>query len=284
MEAQLELETLPTNTTFSSPYNVAPDVAGLKTLIVNLFLIGTPGEGNPWVLVDAGLPGYAGQIRKKADALFGPGAKPDAIVLTHGHFDHTGTLKSLLKDWPDVPVYAHPLELPYLTGKSSYPPPDPAIGGGFMSYSSFMFPIGPDDFGDRVRAIPADGQIPELPDWQVIHTPGHSPGHISLFREDDRTLIAGDAFVTTNQNSAISVATQKEEFHGPPAYFTCNWYAARQSVQTLADLNPLAVGTGHGVAVRGYELQIKLSHLADNFEEQSIPSEGRYVKQAAITD
>lgn len=282
MEAQPDLNT-PTNPSLSSPYDVTDDVAGLKTLFVNLFFIGTPGAGNPWVLVDAGLPGYAGQIKKKAEALFGPGAKPQAIVLTHGHFDHTGALKSLLKEW-DVPVYTHPLELPYLTGKSSYPPPDPAIGGGFMSYSSFIFPIGPDDFGDRVRAIPADGTIPELPGWRAIHTPGHAPGHISLFRDDDRTLIAGDAFVTTNQNSAISVATQKEEFHGPPAYFTCDWTAARQSVQTLADLNPLAVGTGHGVSVRGYELQIKLNHLADNFDKQSIPSEGRYVKQAAVTD
>ena len=287
MEAQLDLDT-PVDTSLASPYDVTDDVAGLKTLFVNLFFIGTPqrgdvGAGNPWVLVDAGLPGYAGQIRKKAEQLFGPGAKPTAIILTHGHFDHTGALKSLLKDW-DVPVYAHPLELPYLTGKSSYPPPDPAIGGGFMSYSSFMFPVGPDDFGDRIQAIPADGNIPELPGWQVIHTPGHAPGHISLFRESDRTLIAGDAFVTTNQNSAVSVITQKEEFHGPPAYFTCDWAAARQSVQTLADLNPLAVGTGHGVSVRGYELQIKLNHLADNFDQQSIPSEGRYVKQAAVTD
>lgn len=283
MEAQNDLDK-PNNTALSSPYDVTDDVAGLKTLMVNLFFIGIPGQGNPWVLVDAGLPGYAGQIKKKAEALFGPGAKPDAIVLTHGHFDHTGALKSLLKEWSEVPIYAHPLEVPYLTGKSSYPPPDPAIGGGFISYSSFIFPIGPDNFGNRVRAIPTGGQIPELPGWQVIHTPGHAPGHISLFRQDDRTLIAGDAFITTNQNSAISVATQREEFHGPPAYFTCDWDAARQSVQTLADLNPLAVGTGHGVSVRGYELQIKLNHLADNFEEQSIPSEGRYVKQAAITD
>ena len=283
METQLDLNT-PTDTSLSSPYDVAPDVAGLKALFVNLFFIGTPGPGNPWVVVDAGLPGYAGQIKKKAKALFDPGATPDATVLTHGHFDHTGALKSLLKEWPDVSVYAHTLELPYLTGKSSYPPPDPAIGGGFMSYSSFMFPIGPDDFGDLVRPIPASGQISELPGWQVIHTPGHAPGHISLFRKEDRTLIAGDAFVTTNQNSAVAVATQKEEFHGPPAYFTCDWTAARQSVQTLADLNPLAVGTGHGVSVRGYELQIKLNHLADNFEEQSIPSQGRYMKQAAITN
>lgn len=267
----------------ASPYDVASDVHGLKTLFVNVFFVGQPGPGNPWVLVDAGLPGYAGSIKKRAEELFGAGAKPEAIVLTHGHFDHIGTLETLLEEW-NVPVWAHPLELPYLQGMSSYPPPDPAIGGGIMAYSSFLFPIGPENFGERVWAIDSDGTIPQLPGWQAIHTPGHAPGHISLFREEDRTLIAGDAFVTTNQNSAIAVATQREEFHGPPAYFTYDWDDARQSVRKLADLNPLAVGTGHGVSVRGYELQIKLHYLADHFEEQSIPSQGRYVRDPAVAD
>ncbi len=251
--------------------------------MVNVYFIGEPGQGNPWVLVDAGLPGYTGQIKKKAERLFGAGTQPEAIVLTHGHFDHTGSLKSLLKMWK-VPVYAHKLELPYLTGRSSYPPPDPAIGGGFMSYSSFIFPIGPDNFGDRVSAIPDNGLIPELPGWRVIHTPGHAPGHISLFRDSDRTLIVGDAFVTTNQNSAVAVAQQKKEIHGPPAYFTCDWEAARQSVQKLVALNPRAVGTGHGVAVSGLDLELGLSRLSHSFDELSIPSEGRYVRQAAVTD
>jgi len=256
---------------------------GSKPYLSTFFFIGEPGAGNPWVLVDAGLPGYAGQIKKKAEQLFGPGAKPDAIVLTHGHADHVGSLKTLLENW-DVPVYAHPLELPYLQGKSSYPPPDPAIGGGAMSYISWIFPIGPMDFGDKVKPLPANGMIPELPDWHAIHTPGHAPGHISLFRDKDRTLLAGDAFVTTNQNSGIAVATQREEFHGPPAYFTCDWEAARKSVQKLNGLNPNAVGTGHGVSVHGLDLQLGLNRLAHNFDDLSIPSEGRYVKQAAVTD
>jgi len=282
MESQAELD-LPVDTGAKSPYDVTHDVAGLKTLFVNVFFIGQPGVGNPWVLVDTGFAGYAGQIKKKAAELFGPATKPRAIVLTHGHADHTGTLKSLLNEW-DVPVYAHPLELPYLQGKSSYPPPDPAIGGGAMSYMSWIFPIGPMDFGDQIKPIPEDGRIPELPGWRAIHTPGHAPGHISLFRDSDRTLIAGDAFVTTNQNSGIAVATQREEFHGPPAYFTCNWEEARKSVEKLNNLNPAAAGTGHGVSVRGLDLELGLNGLAHHFAELSIPSEGRYVKQPAVTD
>lgn len=289
MESEPELdEPTDIDTSSKSPYDVTHDVAGLKTLFVNVFFIGEPlrgdaGEANPWVLVDAGLPGYAGQIKKRAEQLFGPGNKPQAIVLTHGHFDHTGSLKTLLKEW-DVPVYAHRLEMPYLTGKSSYPPPDPAIGGGAMAYSSFLFPIGPDDFGDRIKVLPDNGLIPELPDWRAIHTPGHAPGHISLFRDQDRTLIAGDAFVTTNQNAFTAVATQRKEFHGPPAYFTCDWQAAKDSVLNLNNLNPSAAGTGHGVSVSGPDLELGLNRLAQDFEAQSIPSEGRYVKQPAVTD
>ncbi|GAB3983285.1 MBL fold metallo-hydrolase [Spirosoma terrae] len=282
MERAIELNG-PTITDSQSPYDVAGDVFGLKTLFVNVYFVGEAGVGNPWVLVDAGFMGYASQIKKKAEQLFGAGTKPEAIVLTHGHADHVGTLKSLLNEW-DVPVYAHPLELPYLQGVSSYPPPDPAIGGGAMAYMSWIFPIGPSDFGERIQPIPADGVIPELPDWRAIHTPGHSPGHISLFRDRDRTLLAGDAFVTTDQNSGIAVATQREEFHGPPAYFTCDWNEAQKSVQKLNSLNPMAAGTGHGIAVRGLDLELGLNRLAHHFDEMSIPSEGRYVKQPAITD
>ncbi len=267
-----------------SPYNVAPDVAGLKLVFVNVFFVGKPKPGGKWVLVDAGLSGTAGRIRQHAARLFGENNPPQAIVLTHGHFDHVGALSDLLKTW-DVPVYAHALELPYLTGKSAYPPPDPAIGGGAMAYLSFVFPTGPENFGDRVRPIPHDGFVPEFSDWRAIHTPGHAPGHVSFFRESDKVLLAGDAFVTTNQNSALAVMNQTEELHGPPAYFTCDWRAARKSVKTLAKLKPSAVGTGHGVSIRSKELKHDLEHLADEFDELSIPSKnGRYVKHPARTD
>lgn len=268
----------------ATPYDVTDDVFGIKTLFVNVFYIGEPGEGNPWTLVDAGFYGYADAIRQRAEQLYGASNPPQAIVLTHGHADHVGTLHSLLKQWGNVPVYAHVLEKPYLTGVSSYPPPDPAIGGGGMALMSWVFPIGPEDFSEVLTVISEAEGIPELPDWRVIHTPGHAPGHISLFRSKDRTLLAGDAFVTTNQNSLSSIINQTEEVHGPPAYFTCDWAAAEASVKKLAFLNPLKVGTGHGVSMHGLDLQLELGRLVSEFRERSIPSEGRYVKEAAVTD
>jgi glyoxylase-like metal-dependent hydrolase (beta-lactamase superfamily II) len=261
-------------------YDAASDVAGMKIVFVNIFMIGTPER---WVLVDAGLPGFAEKIRTFAEARFGAGTKPQAIILTHGHFDHVGALHSILKFW-DVPVYAHTLEMPYLTGLSSYPPPDPAIGGGAMSYMSWTFPIRPLHLKDRIKELREGTFIPDTPEWRVIHTPGHSPGHISLFRERDAVLIAGDAFVTVNQNAAGAVIRQTQEVHGPPAYFTCDWEAAKLSVEKLQALEPFVAATGHGIPMRGPELKYALRHLNNNFESLSIPSCGRYVRKAALTD
>jgi glyoxylase-like metal-dependent hydrolase (beta-lactamase superfamily II) len=261
-------------------YFAAPDIAGFKIVFANIYMIGTADR---WVLIDTGLPGFAGKIKMLAEERFGSGATPEAIVLTHGHSDHTGSLEALLKFW-DVPVYAHTLELPYLTGLSSYPPPDPAIGGGAMSFMSWIFPIAPIHLTCKIIELREHTFIPDLPDWQIIHTPGHSPGHIALFRACDQVLIAGDAFATVDQNSALAVITQKQELHGPPAYFTCDWVAAKRSVQRLSALQPFTAACGHGIPMHGEKLKEKLYALARHFETLAIPSQGRYVKQPAHTD
>ena len=263
---------------------VAADLAYLRTVFVNLFFYGRPGApSGSWVLIDAGLPGSARWILAAAEERFGPWAYPAAIVLTHGHFDHVGALHALLEKW-NVPVYAHPLELPYLTGQSAYPPPDPTVGGGAMSALSRFYPRGPYNFRDHIQPLPADGSVPGMPDWRWIHTPGHTPGHVALYRESDRTLIAGDAFVTTKQESAIAALTQRPEIHGPPAYFTPDWVSARRSVEQLAALEPLRVATGHGPPLEGEEMLQGLRRLARDFDRVAVPRRGRYVGQPARAD
>lgn len=263
---------------------VAADLACLAQPIVNVYFVGPPGAGDRgWVLVDAGLPGSDGQITRAAEERFGLAARPAAIVLTHGHFDHVGALPELAEQW-DVPVYAHELELPYLTGRSAYAPPDPTVGGGAMARLSPLYPRGPIDLGARARALPADGRVPELPGWRAMHTPGHSPGHVSLFREADRVLIAGDAFVTTKQESAIAALAKPQAVYGPPAYFTHDWGAARRSVEALAALRPEVAATGHGWPMRGERLQQELQTLARDFAHLAVPSHGRYVDQPAVMD
>ncbi|HEX5724092.1 MAG TPA: MBL fold metallo-hydrolase [Longimicrobiaceae bacterium] len=263
---------------------VADDLACLRTGIVNVFLYGQPGAGDRgWVLVDAGLPGSAGRIARAAAERFGAGARPAAIVLTHGHFDHVGALRELAEAW-DTPVFAHPLELPYLTGRSAYPPPDPTVGGGAMALLSWAYPRRPVDLGKRVRPLPADGSVPGMPEWRWIASPGHTPGHVSLFRGADRTLLAGDAVITVKQESAFAVLTQRPAVHGPPAYFTMDWDASRRSVRELASLEPWTLATGHGVPMRGPAMLEALRFLARNFDGIAVPHHGRYVGQPALAD
>jgi glyoxylase-like metal-dependent hydrolase (beta-lactamase superfamily II) len=132
--------------------------------------------------------------------------------------------------------------------------------------------------------LPADGSVPGLPMWQYIHTPGHAPGHISLFRQSDGVLIAGDAFVTTKQESAIAVMRQTKILSGPPKYFTYDWDAAEQSVKKLQALNPAVVATGHGKPMQGERMVSALKSLAEDFRNQAVPPSGRYVHDSAVVD
>ncbi len=264
----------------SNPRQIAPGVLFLRTMMSNVYLI---REGSVWALVDTGLRGYADSIRLAAREFVGSIAPPIAIVLTHGHFDHVGSLPALLETW-DVPVFAHALERPYLTGRSPYPPPDPLVGGGVLALASRLYPRGPIDIGSRFERLSDSKEIPGLPGWQWMATPGHTAGHVSLYRGRDRVLIAGDAVTTVKQESIFAVALQRPELHGPPAYFTQDWRAAAESVGRLAALEPEALASGHGDPRRGPQMRMALRELAARFADREAPKYGRYVRRAAITD
>jgi glyoxylase-like metal-dependent hydrolase (beta-lactamase superfamily II) len=260
-----------------SPRQVADGIWMLRTVLVNVFFVRVD---DGWMLVDAGIPGSASAILRGAADLFGA-SPPRAIVLTHGHFDHVGALGRLIETWDDVPIYAHPFELPHLTGRLPYAPPDPTVGGGLLAWSSFLFPRGPYNFGSRLLALPPDGRIPVAPDWVALHTPGHTAGHVSLFRGGDGVVIAGDAVTTTQQESLLAVATQRLEMNGPPAYFTTDWDAARWSVQRLAATHVETLLSGHGQPMTGEAMRRDLWDLAEHFDERARPRRGRYVEHDA---
>lgn len=131
-----------------------------------------------------------------------------------------------------------------------------------MARMASLYPRRPIDLGGQVRELPADGTI-----------------HVSLFRDADRTLIVGDAFCTTKQESFFAAfITHRPELHGPPAYFTTDWDAARDSVRRLASLHPACIAPGHGEPMAGDDTTRSLVELAERFDEVARPEHGRYVQ------
>src|SRR4051794_20206201 len=147
-------------------FTVAPGVWGRKDVFVNFFMI-QDQTSEDWVLVDTGLKWSEPKIKEMAAYLFGEANLPKAIILTHGHFDHVGSVAKLSEEW-DVPVYAHHLEIPYLTGQSNYPPPDPSVGGGLMATMSFLYPSGPINIWKYLKVLPHNGTVPYMPEWKYI--------------------------------------------------------------------------------------------------------------------
>ena len=262
-ESRFDADTHPREQDAGSPglTRVAEGVWRLATANANAYLVA--GDNGDWTLIDAGISGFTSRFTAAADRLF-DGRPPRAIVLTHGHFDHVGNLQSLLDLWPDVPVFAHPRERPYLDGTSDYPPPDPTVGG-FESHLSRLYPNSGINVGGRLRDLPGDGSVPNLPGWRWHATPGHTVGHVSLFREVDRVLIAGDAVITVDQEHLHDFVARPPVLHGPPVYFTTHWDDAVRSVRRVAELKPLVLVTGHGQAVAGNDLPAPPSRLRRRF-------------------
>ena len=258
----------------SAAVELAPDVAWLRSSFANVYLV---GKAENWVLIDAGVVGYTRQILDAVHVRFGENAKPKAILLTHGHYDHVGCARDLIRLW-NVPAYAHPMEFPYLTGKSLYPRKDPTVGGA-MGFLSRFFPARTVNLGDSLLALPPGNEVPALPGWQWIFTPGHAPGHVSFWRESDRTLIAGDVVATADLDSWRGMMSRKKHLSGARSPFVYDWAKTKTSVEALAALRPRVLACGHGEPME--DAADELAAFATGFTP---PAKGRYVDVAARTD
>ena len=256
-------------------------VVRLPIVFVNAYFVDVE---DGWVLIDSGLPGFAGKIKAAAQERYGD-TPPRAIVLTHGHFDHASNARVLAEAW-DAPIYAHRLEIPYLSGQSDYPPHDPTVGGA-IAFLSRAMPDKSLNLGSQLRALPDGdagnfaGEIPELPGWKILFTPGHSPGHVSLYHAAKGVLLAGDALATANLDSWLGLISQKPELARAGTPYNCDWKATRSSIEKLAALEVQAIGAGHGNPLMHENLTKDLREFAGSFLP---PKHGRYVHEAAQVD
>jgi glyoxylase-like metal-dependent hydrolase (beta-lactamase superfamily II) len=157
-------------------------------------------------LVDTGTSGSASEIEATLSALGLGWSDLSTILLTHHHGDHVGSLPAVMEAAPDATAYAGAEDIPNITS----PRPVSAVADGDTVFGAL----------------------------EIVATPGHTPGHISIIDPGRPALIAGDAIVGENGGVA-----------GPPAEFTADPVTANESIVKLGELEYDVIYFGHGEPV-----------------------------------
>ncbi|MDQ7092708.1 MBL fold metallo-hydrolase [Desulfosporosinus sp. PR] len=179
--------------------------------------------GSHSFLVDSGLPGQEDRILKYINNIGLDPAVLEGIILTHYDVDHVGSAVKL-QNLAHCPIYAHRLEIPYIMGQQKRP--------GIKRWLPLLTrPL----YGALIPAKEIkpleEGKVFE--DWEVIPTPGHTPGHIVLYRNG--VAIVGDLF----QGGEIRLA---------PNYFSWDLEILRKSAQIVIERPLRWILPGHGPA------------------------------------
>ncbi len=245
------------------PVEIAPGVHwyAAGALAGNIYFVQSAAS---WVLIDTATAGQGRRIRAAAEALFGAGARPAAILLTHVHPDHSGSALELARAW-NCPVYLHPDEM------------DLAISRNLATVARYANPLDRRIILPLLRLLPRrriealmereslrevarifepGAAPPGLPEWTSITTPGHSPGHTVFLRPDDRVLISGDALLTVDAGSLGGVLAwvlrpNKPRVCGPPWYTNWDRNQMLASTGAVARLQPQVLAPGHGRPLSG---------------------------------
>jgi glyoxylase-like metal-dependent hydrolase (beta-lactamase superfamily II) len=180
------------------------------------------------VLVDAGMAGHG----KKLPGKLGNHTIA-AHTLTHAHPDHVGGSKNVV-DALGIPFWAPAGDAAAVEAGQAVQ--KPAKAKKLLELTAKFKPV---PIARRLN----EGD--EVAGFTVLDTPGHSPGHISFWRESDRTLICGDVWFNMN------VLTLRPGLRAPLGLPTVDPARNRQSMQRLVDLRPETVGFGHGPVMTG---------------------------------
>jgi glyoxylase-like metal-dependent hydrolase (beta-lactamase superfamily II) len=202
-----------------------------RLFLVNCFLVRSDANERELIAVDTAIPGTALRLLHTATDL---GGKIVAVVLTHGHGDHAGSADSLVKALGnDVPLFIGEAESSYVGyGPQSLTPAKPPLLKNFTQLKS------------KASRLLKDGE--RVGPFEVVFTPGHTPGQIALFDQRDRTVYCGDVFTNVRE---LAVSGVLQPWFPFPAFATWNKQQAIESAERLRDLNPQRLVLGHGPPV-----------------------------------
>jgi glyoxylase-like metal-dependent hydrolase (beta-lactamase superfamily II) len=188
--------------------------------LINVYLAGD-------VLIDAGRRWDRGRIFKQIE-----GREISLVALTHAHCDHQGCARAVCEE-RGVPLACHPGDVDAMEGRRPI-----AATNGLQSRLYARLWAGPPRKVDRLL-----NEGDEVGGFRVVHAPGHSPGEVIFFREEDRVAICGDVI---RNISYLSLRTRLDE---PPDNLTPDPAENRRSIRRLAELEPSVILPGHGPAV-----------------------------------
>ena len=172
-------------------------------------------------------------------------------VLTHAHADHQGSSHRICKDF-ELPLHCHPKE--QQRAETGLVTKDYPSSKNLLAKFQQIFWAGQ---GHKVDKTIQENDM--IGNFRVIDTPGHSDGHISLFREKDGILIIGDA--ATNMNLLTTITG----LHLPPGIFTTNREENIESLKKLSGLHPAVICFGHGSVL------VNKNREFENFVNRQIP-------------
>ncbi|MEC0094259.1 MBL fold metallo-hydrolase [Paenibacillus macquariensis] len=201
---------------------ISEHIWSLKIWIVIPIHVCVVVEEDGVTLVDAGLPFMAKGILQFIENLqAGPLTR---IVLTHGHGDHVGAIEKIL-EVTQVPIFAHRIEIPYIEGEMPYPRRKKAA----ISVAK-----------QRTQPLPENehGELQSMGGLTPYLTPGHSPGHVAYYHQQDQVLLVGDLFTA-----------KKGKLRKPMAIFTGDMEEAIRSSAIVSQLKPLRLEVCHGTSV-----------------------------------
>lgn len=204
-------------------------LSGFPPNAINVYLVGD-------VLVDAATRQAERRIFKQL-----AGRSLSAHALTHVHPDHQGASRAVCERF-GVPLWCGEADVPRMESPGAVVGDKlPLSGPALRLYAGFQrrFWVGPPH--PVARAL-REGD--EVAGFMVLETPGHTRGHIALWRERDRVLILGD--VLNNMN----LMTGAPGLHEPPDFFNVDSVQNRASARRLAALRPSLVCFGHGPPLR----------------------------------